>query len=135
MITHIFDTSALLTHFFDEAGADIAEELLKSYPSTIGVSVLSLPEFRGRLRIELSDTGEIEYACHRYFNLLFRSIGIDRIVAELVEHIRLSASERIPLIDALIAACAKGSNAVLVHKDPHFTVIPATAVSQIYLQE
>jgi predicted nucleic acid-binding protein len=131
--SHLFDTSALLTHYFDEPGAAKVQEIWETYPNSIGVSVLTVPEFRRRLWIELENTAEIDYACNRYFNLLTRSIPIDRTVAELVEHIRLSTKERIPLIDALIASCARSAGAVLVHKDPHMAVIPEGVVSQIYL--
>jgi predicted nucleic acid-binding protein len=131
--SHLFDTSALLTHYFDEPGAAIVQDIWETYPNSIGISVLTIPEFRRRLWIEIEDTAEIDYACHRYFNLLTRSVPIDRAVAELVEHIRVSTEKRIPLIDALIATCARSAGAVLVHKDPHMAVIPEGVVSQICL--
>lgn len=133
MITHIFDTSALLAHYFDEDGSEQVQRIWEEHPETIGVCVVTIPEFRGRLRAEIDNSDEIQYAAERYFSFLTQSIQIDRAVAELTDHVRVTAIKRIPLIDALIAACARAADALLVHKDPHFMTLPKNVVNQLYL--
>jgi hypothetical protein len=59
---------------------------------------------------------------------------VDRIVAELAWQLKEAIVERIPLVDALIAATAQAADAVLVHRDPHFERIPRTLVDQVVLQ-
>lgn len=127
------DTSALLAHLFDEEGAERVHSIFTEHAGHIGISVLSIAEMRGRLRMELDNTEEISEICSRYFDFLTVTINVDRPAAELAEHIRMSVSKRIPLVDALIAACARSRNAVLVHSDPHFAAIPDTVVRQLKL--
>jgi len=47
--------------------------------------------------------------------------------------LRECATDRLPTIDSLIAATAAAHNAVLVHRDPHFTAIPAEMLKQEFL--
>ena len=47
--------------------------------------------------------------------------------------LRESADTRLPLIDALIAGCARAHSAVLVHRDPHMSSIPHEVVAQVVL--
>ena len=135
MISHLLDTSALLAHYFAESGADIVQRLFESKSHEIGVSVISIPEMRGRLRVEIGDISEVGSVCSHYFDVLASHVVIDRSVAECAEHIRQSTKKRLPLIDAVIAACALDRNAVLVHKDPHMSTIPTSVVEQIVLPE
>ncbi len=58
---------------------------------------------------------------------------VDRAVAEMAWHIRAAIPQRLPLVDALIAATARAAGAILVHKDPHMARIPGEVVRQIVL--
>jgi hypothetical protein len=56
------------------------------------------------------------------------------VVSKSVE-LRSAATGRLPQIDALIAATAAILNAVLVHRDPHFSSIPGGLLRQETLPE
>ena len=43
----------------------------------------------------------------------------------------LASRARIPLVDALIAACASICDATLVHRDDHFLTIPEDLLQQV----
>lgn len=131
-VTHVLDTSALLAHYFDEPGADILQKLWSSR-SKLGISAVTVTELKGRLGQEMADSAEAEDALDAYLNELTVCIPVDRAVAELAWQIRISTPQRLPLVDALIAATARAAGAVLVHKDPHMARIPAGLVKQVVL--
>ena len=125
MTTHLFDTSALLAHYFGETGAQQVTDLLSDPETAPAVCVATVPEFRGRLRYEGAEAAEADRVCGLYFDQLFVCLEIDRRVAECSDRLRERASGRVPLIDALIAACAVSNDAVLVHADAHMSKIVA----------
>jgi len=131
--THVLDTSALLAHYFDEPGADIVERLWASRPVRLAVSAITVPELRGRLKEEVSDEAEATKAADAYLNELTICLPVDRAVAEVAWQLRVLTPQRLPLVDALIAATARAAGAILVHKDPHMAQIPRELVAQIAL--
>lgn len=135
MITHVLDTSALLAHYFDEPGADQVDELWSDTSNHLAVCVLSLVELKTRLTVEVDDPVEIERVFDLYINHLTVNIAVDRSVAEKAISLRESVEVRLPLVDALIAACAQKESAILVHRDPHMADIPEHLVAQIRLSE
>ncbi len=134
-ITHVLDTSAILAHFFDEPGAEMVASLWASRSELPGISAVTVAELRLRLRDELSEDSEAEAAVSRYLNDLTVCLPIDRAIAECAWQLRVSASRRIPLIDALIAATARTVGATLVHRDPHLRAIPVELLEQLELPE
>ncbi|MCX7039105.1 MAG: type II toxin-antitoxin system VapC family toxin [Spirochaetes bacterium] len=132
-VTHLLDTSALLAHYFDEPGADVVEQLWATGSARPGVSAVTVAELKQRLGEEMSDSGEAREAADAYLNELTVCLPVDRMVAELACQLMEATAERIPLVDALIAATARAAGAVLVHRDPHFERIPRTVVDQIVL--
>jgi len=132
-ITHILDTSALLAHFFDEPGAETVENLWSSGTGLPGVSAVTVAELRSTLHAEMTDHAEADEAVERYLNELTVCLPVDRAVAECAWQLRRSASRRVPLIDALIAATARTHGATLVHRDPHLRAIPPALVQQVEL--
>jgi predicted nucleic acid-binding protein len=132
-ITHILDTSALLAHYFDEPGAEVVQQLWEAPGQKPGISAVTVTELRGRLSQEISNSREAERAAEAYLEDLTVCIPVDRAVAELAWHIRAATPQRLPLVDALIAATARAAGAVLVHKDPHMARIPAKLVKQVML--
>jgi predicted nucleic acid-binding protein len=98
-----------------------------------GISAVTVTELRMRLRAEVSEDAEAEDALGRYLNELTVCLPVDRAVAECAWQLRLSASRRIPLIDALIAATARTIGATLVHRDPHMRAIPTGLLEQVEL--
>lgn len=130
-ISHLLDTSALLAHYFDEPGSPLVAELFADRNSRPAICSVTVAELRGRLHEEITDTGEAEEAARVYLNELTTCLPVDRATAETAWHLRKATPERLPLVDALIAATARVAGAVLVHKDPHFSRIPSGLVRQI----
>jgi predicted nucleic acid-binding protein len=133
--THVLDTSALLAHYFDEPGAERVNELWADPSFRPAVSAITVVELKGRLGREISDDAEAMRAADTYVNELTTCLPVDRVTAELAWQLRHISSGRLPLVDALIAATARAADAVLVHKDPHFSQIPAGLLRQIDLSE
>ncbi len=133
-ITHILDTSALLAHYFNEPGADTVQSLWAERDLKLGICAVTIPELRGRLSKELPPhSREAESAADDYLGELTVCVPVDRAVAEIAWQIREATPQRLPLVDALIAATARSTGAILVHKDPHMARIPADLVKQIVL--
>lgn len=132
-VTHILDTSALLAHYFDEPGAEVVQKLWEVKGHKLGISAVTVPELRGRLGQEVASAKDAEYAAEAYLGELTTCLPVDRAVAELAWHLRAVSPQRLPLVDALIAATARAAGAILVHKDPHMAQIPKALVKQLML--
>jgi predicted nucleic acid-binding protein len=132
-ITHLLDTSAVLAHYLDDAGADEVEELWGSPAIRVAISVLTLPELRPRLDALVTEPREANLAYRLYAEELTAAVPVTREVAVAAIELRRTATGRLPLVDAIIAACAKCESAVLVHRDPHMAAIPAESVEQVIL--
>jgi predicted nucleic acid-binding protein len=132
-ISHVLDTSALLAHYFDEPGAELVEKLWGDESARVAISAVTVAELKGRLHQEVSDDAEAAAAADTYLNELTICLPVDRATAELACQLRLAAPDRLPLVDAIIAATARAAGAILVHKDPHMARIPADLVQQIAL--
>lgn len=92
MITHVLDTSALLTHYFLERGADEVNALWQTHPGSLGISALSVAELRGRLRESVDDLVEREAVLRLYSEQLTEVLDVDRVVAKLADQLRESAA-------------------------------------------
>ncbi len=134
-VTHLFDTSALLAHYFDEPGADEVDQLFQNRNCRPAISVLTIPEFKTRLLEETADPAESDRVFHHYVNELTENIAVTKAVADLATSIRESVEQRLPLVDAVIAACAAHQDCFLVHHDPHMAAIPEDLVHQIVLSD
>ncbi|MGA2973785.1 MAG: PIN domain-containing protein [Spirochaetia bacterium] len=132
-ISHVLDTSAILAHYFNEPGAGIIEGLWSDESSRIAISTITITELKGRLRQEITDDAEAMNAADAYLCELTICLPVDRATAELAWQLRQATPHRLPLVDALIAATARAADAVLVHKDPHMSQIPAGLVRQLTL--
>jgi len=113
---YVFDTSALLTLWNDEEGADLVDNILRS-GTPICVSFMSYMEGRYRLwktggRAESDEFG-------KYLELLpLRRINITDAIFE--KSIEIKATKNLSVCGSWIAATAVVEDAVLVHKDPEF---------------
>lgn len=134
-ITHVLDTSALLAHYFNEPGAGLIEGLWSDETLRIAVSAVTVAELKGRLHQEITDDTEATKAADAYLNELTTCLPVDRATAEIAWQLRLVTPDRLPLVDALIAATARAAGANLVHKDPHMSQIPAGLVRQTALSD
>jgi len=134
-VTHVLDTSALLTHYFNEPGARLMEELWSDESARLAISSVTVAELKGRLHQEIRDDTEAIMAADAYLNQLTTCLPVDRATAEMAWQLREATPDRLPLVDALIAATARAAGAILVHKDPHMSRIPAGLVRQIALSD
>jgi len=134
-VSHVLDTSALLAHYFNEPGAAFVEGLWADESHRIAISAVTVAELKGRLHQEITDDGEATSAADAYLNELTTCLPVDRLTAEAAWQLRQATPDRLPLVDALIAATARVADAVLVHKDPHMSRIPAGLVRQVALPE
>jgi predicted nucleic acid-binding protein len=67
---------------------------------------------------------------NRYRALLGEIVNVDEAVRSEGVRLRTGATARASAMDTLIAATASLRGATLVHRDPHFTVIPAAMLKQ-----
>jgi len=132
LITHVLDSSAWLAHIFEEPGADEITALFEDPETEIGISVLSLLEVHAQFRIKdrMADFHEM---LESYRPLFSRIIVANEPVILRAINLREAASARLPAIDSMIAATAALQGAILVHRDGHFSAIPADQVQQLYL--
>lgn len=132
MLTHLLDTSAWIAHIRREPGWATISDLLKSEETRVGISALSLVELHARLRSFGRET-EFRQVVEDYRGLFFQIIPFDESIALQTVALRQSAGARVPAIDAMIAASAAHHDAILVHRDAHFTKLSVDQVRQYYL--
>ena len=127
-MTHLLDTSAFLAYYFGEPGMERVRDLLADPACKVGMCVVSATEVWARLKAENHESSfSAEWTEYRE---LFELLEVDELVVLKSVELRAAASGRLPTVDSLIAACAANSNAVLVHRDPHFQNIPEPLLRQ-----
>jgi predicted nucleic acid-binding protein len=114
--SYVLDTSALLTFWNNEEGADTVERILRS-GRRVSVSFMSYME--GRYRIWKNTGKEESEEFSQYLNLLsLERIDItDQIFEKAIE---IKATNSLSVCDSWIIATAIVTGSVLVHKDPEF---------------
>lgn len=132
---HLLDTSAILTHYLDEPGADQVAELLAGGPERILLAAPTWVELDRRLRELISAHDERERVFNAYTRDLSRMVALDADATRSALLIQSKTSARLPLVDALIAGCASAQRARLVHRDPHFDHIPADQLKTLRLPD
>lgn len=117
---YVLDSTAFLTMFEDEAGADTVQDLLeRANMSEIHVFV-SFVTFTEIFYITLREKGEKE--AQKRIKLM-DALATTRIESSKELSLiagRLKAAYRLSFADAWIAATAMFYDAILVHKDPDF---------------
>ena len=114
--SYVLDTSALLTFWNNEEGADTVERILRS-GTRVSVSFMSYME--GKYRIWKNTGKEESDEFSQYLNLLsLERIDItDQIFEKAIE---IKATNSLSVCDSWIIATAIVTGSVLVHKDPEF---------------
>ena len=133
-MTHLLDSSAWLAHLFGEPGVEQVNLLFEDPRSMIFVSALSLPEVYGRLSA-LGQSDRWEQVWTTYSALFEKVLAADQAVAEEAIRLRAATSQRLPTIDALIAATAAAHRLTLVHRDPHMAAISVSWLDQLRLPD
>jgi predicted nucleic acid-binding protein len=98
------------------------------------LSVLTSLELWARLRAEGRDA-VFEQEWEDHLPLFERIVPVDLPLCLQAVELRRAATDRLPTIDSLIAAAAVEYDAVLVHRDPHFTSIPRHLLKQEILPD
>lgn len=132
-MTHLLDTSALLAHYFDEPGAAETQDILDLGRDEVAVCAVTVAEFEGRLLQEGIDEDERIVASLHYFSLLSQVLPVTQQTGHMAAELRERTPERLPLVDAMIAATAKQHALTLVHRDAHMAAIPSSEVAQLML--
>lgn len=126
MTRYLLDTSALLSLRDNEAGAEqVAEFLYKSKngQAQCMASFMTLMELLYRVwKDEGRTQGWLAYEQAQALPIIW----IDESRPLLEKAAELKATYRVSLADAWIAASAILNEAILVHKDPEFAVLPCT---------
>jgi len=128
-VTHVLDTSALLAHAFQEPGWERVRDILCDDAAVLGLSAAVLFELQVRLH-EKGVLAQHPDAVAEYEALFDVAIPVDNAVARAAFELKHHTPQRLPAIDALIAACAKIHDAVLVHRDPQVAQVPAHLLKQ-----
>jgi predicted nucleic acid-binding protein len=135
MNAYLFDTSAILAHHLGESGWQEVERALLQTDAAFFICAITLVEFNSRL-VELGEPAAgRRKILNDYRSLISEILPVDEAVAMIALHLRETVRPRLPLSDALIAACAKQQQATLIHRDPHFRGIPRNYLKQIELPE
>lgn len=132
-MTYLLDTSALLLHFRQETGAEQVQQLFDDDDAVLLVASLSLPEMARRLRDLGSSPSDARRVVADYQGTFAEVVPVDATIALLSFDLSVRMPERLPLVDALIAAAAFSRQACLVHRDKHLRTIPATILPQLDL--
>ncbi len=127
---YLLDTSAILAHYRQEAGWNEVQALFESDEAELFMASVSLTEFGRRVRDLGAAEPECEAALTLYQLLFSEVVAVDTAVALAAFAIACRTPERLPLVDALIAAAAQAREAVLIHRDGHIRSIPLDVVRQ-----
>ena len=130
---YILDTSALLAHARKEAGFEFLEGLFDNQDAELYVSCLSLPEFSRRAKSLGVSAKQAWDDAMEYAEMLSGIHPVNLEIAREAYTLGEHCPQRLPLIDALIAATAKVQGATLVHRDKHLTALPQDLVKHVPL--
>lgn len=130
---HLLDSSAIIAYYFDEPGADQVAVLLEDNRNPPAVSCITQIEFWSRLR-SLGDEASFE-ASWKEISEIVSIEPLTNAAATRAREIRQACADRVPAVDALIAATASIRDVTLVHRDPHFGSIPARYLKQLCIGE
>ena len=135
MNAYLFDTSAILAHHLGENGWQEVEQAFLQPDASFFICAITLVELNSRLTELGEPLAERRKILNDYRSLISEILPLDEAVAVIAMHLREIAKPRLPLSDALIAACAKQRQATLVHRNPHFLALPQNYLQQIQLPD
>ncbi|MFT3831411.1 MAG: PIN domain-containing protein [Opitutaceae bacterium] len=133
MITHVFDPSAILAHYFQEPGAEQVNALLADNSVEVGLPATALIDLKLRLASTVPDPAEARRAYRLYAEELIAALPVTREVVADAERILERLGNEFPLSAAFVAATARQQGAVLVHRDAHLALLPGDLVQQFAL--
>lgn len=129
-MTHLLDTSGMLTLLFDERGADRVSEIIDDPATVVGISVLTLFEVMTAAFHRFGSAGSAGQVVAECVASVDRIVPVTEAVVRLAMELRQAGDARIATVDTLIAATAAHHGAILVHRDPHFAALPSGRPAQ-----
>ncbi len=129
-MSYLLDTSAWLAHYRKERGSERVQALFHESGNRILLASVSVTEFSRRLRDLGASMQQIRKTVTRYRHIVWKIVPIDGAVAMNAFEILHHTPQRLPLVDAIIAAAAQAEGACLVHRDKHMRSIPPLFVRQ-----
>ena len=129
----LLDTSALLAHNRGELGCDRVQEIFEETGARVLVASVTLAEFARRLRDLGATVEDALQEVENYLLVIDEVVPVDEQVARDAFRLGCETPERLPLVDALIAATSRTREARLVHRDHHLTAIPPHLLQQLDL--
>ena len=120
----LLDTTALLAHFRNESGAMRVQAILDDRNPDVLISAISIAELARRLLTLGATQVDARSIALEYATLADLVVPVDAAIAVRAFELGSACASRLPLADALIAACANVHEATLIHRDPHFDGIP-----------
>jgi predicted nucleic acid-binding protein len=114
--SYVLDTSAILTLWNDEEGADIVEHILR-LDTDVSVSFMSFMEGRYRIWNNVGREESDEFS--KYLSLIpMKRVDVTDSIFE--KAIEIKATSSLSVCDSWIIATAIATDSILVHKDPEF---------------
>jgi predicted nucleic acid-binding protein len=114
--SYVLDTSAILTLWNDEEGADIVEHILR-LDTDVSVSFMSFMEGRYRIWKNVGKEESDEFS--KYLSLIpMKRVDVTDSIFE--KAIEIKATSSLSVCDSWIIATAIATDSILVHKDPEF---------------
>lgn len=132
-MTHVLDTSAVIANYRREPGWDQVRKLLEDRSALVAISALTVVEFDTWLRHQGLSQIDRDDAVRECIGLVDSVASVTHEIADFAVGLRSQAAKRIPTVDIVIAAIAALADAVLVHRDDHFSAIPLGALKQTVL--
>jgi predicted nucleic acid-binding protein len=132
-VRYLLDTSALLAQARKEHGWQRVQAIFEEKGVEILVASVSISEFACRLHDLGATPAEAREATTAYRDLLDEVVAVDGQVAWSAFEMGCQTPNRLPLIDALIAAAAGERGACLVHRDQHMASILPHLTAQLNL--
>jgi predicted nucleic acid-binding protein len=124
---YLLDTSAILAFLQNEAGHEIVVEALATGEAWLAAATWF------ELGVQFGTHPGSEATLALLHSTVAGTVDTNKLVAETALEIRRLAENRIPAVDALIAASAKVRGFCLVHRDQHLARIPTAYLAQSVL--
>lgn len=133
LVLYLFDTSALIAHYRQEPNWEQVQTIFDDGSAAVIVASVTLTEFARRLRELGANEAESRQTLMDYQEIFSDIVPVDIAVAMAAFEIGCRTPQRLPLVDALIAAAAQTRGACLVHRDHHMIAISTEVVLQLLL--
>lgn len=127
----LLDTTALLAHVRGESGATDVQSILESESTEVRIAAVSVAEFARHLTALGMDGDDVQSTVLAYAGLMDEVVAVDTAIATRAWELSCIASERLPLVDSLIAAAAQVCSSTLVHRNHRFDGVPGLSMWEL----